>query len=126
MTRNEAHELNLGLREGAFLEFHVEMVLAKPSQDLLQLLQMFFQGLVVHDDVVYIDVREVRHVRERESHCALKGGRCVLEPERHYLPLVGTELRLKGGLVLVTLVNTNLMEPAAQVHFRKELATFSF
>ena len=117
--------LNRIPKDFAFRWFALQACSFHTSKDLIEPINVVFQGWCRYDYVIHVLHHEIPvllgHSGQSLSHQSLKSGRCIAQAEGHPLPLVQSQLARESGFLSILLPQRDLPEGRTQVQCGEEL-----
>ena len=113
------------LKDFTFRWFALQSCSFHASKDLIEPINVVFQGRCRYDYVIYVTHHEIPvllgHSGQSLSHQSLKIGRCIAQAKGHPLPLVQSQFARESGFLSILLPQSDLPEGRTQVQCGEEL-----
>ena len=113
------------LRISHFDGLHFNPASFHASKDLIEPINVVFQGRCRYDYVIQVAHHEIPvllgHSRQSLSHQSLKSGRCIAQAQGHPLPLVQSQFARESGFLSILLPQRDEPEGRTQVQCGEEL-----
>ena len=117
-------------KDFAFRWFALQACSFHASKDLIEPINVVFQGRCRYDYAIYLTHHEIpvllSHSGQSLSHQSLKSGRCIAQAEGHPLPLVQPQIARESGPFSVLFPQRDLPEGRTQVQCCEELGITKF
>ena len=117
--------LNRIPKDFTFRWFALQACSFHASKDLIESINVVFQGRCRYDSVIHVTHHEISvllgHSGQSLSHQSLKSGRCTAQAEGHPLPLVQSQFARESGFLSILLPQRDLPEGRTQVQCGEEL-----